>query len=230
MSIGSLGYGLGAGGKVFEQYYRALQTSFGTALSTAFDAPLRRAELYALTNVFVDLNQAIRRVQAESLPGTSSQGLQDWAQRLGVDVFPGDSDALVRASCAGKYKAQGGGTPQNIIDVIETTLGNSLVGIEFTKGADAEPYTYWAGVNPGQEIDLGGDAIGEFSSVRSHILIVLRPLPGQTIEKTQSIVESKLFSVLDTLLPAYATWDYQISNDPYEGFILDESLLDITAL
>ena len=231
--IGSLQYSLGGGGKLWWSYRVAIISCFGDAFTLSGsdnDTSIRDIEVNALTNVFYSLGRQGQRTANEKLPGKAVQTLESWSKRLGVKTYLENSDSNIRSGCAAKYKAQAGPTEQVIIDTIETALGSSVVEILFPDEALAAQYTYWEGINPGVPEDLGTDAVGEWSSLRSHMLVVVSPSNGLSLKEDQQNIETVLTSILESLLPAYSTWDYQISSTPYDGFYLDDSLLDITAL
>lgn len=121
------------------------------------------------------------------------------------------------------------GTVPEIHALIQGTLGANLQEISIADGYEAQENTFWPGVNPGLGADLGGDSDGEWSSARSHFLVSVMPSVGQTVESLQEVMETTLFEALDPIVPAWVTWEYEIS-EGYDGFILDLDLLDITAL
>lgn len=227
--LGSLSYSLGAGSKIDEQYIRAIKASYGTSIDT--DQPVREVEIIALAKMVGDVDQIFRRQQNETVPDTSVIGLVDWAKRLGVKVLPDDSDQDTRNACAAKYRASAGNNLTAIYNALDSLLGEYLIELNIVDGVLAQAETFWAGVNPGNPlIDLGGDAVGQWSSARSHLLIVVSPIPGKSIEQLQQILDTKMFNILDVMLPSWVTWDYQISLTNYHGFDLDDDSLDITSL
>lgn len=224
-SLGSLGYPLGAGYRVREQYYLTLVSSLGDAFTIDSSTPVREIELRAIAAFFADLGENSTRSLNELIPSKAVRTLALWAQRMGVRA---STDAELRAALAAKYKAPNGPTAQNIIDTVQTALGSDIRQILFADGVEAQENTFWAGVNPRGTQDLGTDAVGEYSSLRSHILVVLSE--GHSVDTILRKTEETLRPLLDSLLPGYCTWDYQISNSDYDGFTLDDDSLDLTAL
>ena len=175
------------------------------------------------------LEQAVTRSSARlaynSVPLTSFNKLGYWAEVLNVPQRAQDSKEEIRQRCAAKFMAAVGPTEYNENEAIESLLGNHLVQVWRQTGASlASPpaQTFWPGINPGPAShDLGG---GAWLSERCHLVVEVKQLDGETLSEFLELMNNQLFSLLDTMLPAWATFNWSLNVST--GFLLDISQMD----
>jgi hypothetical protein len=186
------------------------------------------AENFAMARQFGALNRAAEKLEANSLPGTSDEKLENWVKILGVSTRASDQRWQIRQRCEAKFKAAASESlPTDIDAAIRDLLGDSFVEIHRTTGADLDnppPGTRWPSVDPGTDsYSLGG---GAWFSERSFLWIeVVQPI-GLAGSEFSRMMDVDLFELLDLRLPAHMTFNWATS----DGFLVGISQLGFAAL
>lgn len=207
-------------------WFVELQAMRGSAYSTSLGNV--DAENFAMARQFGALNRSAEKFEANSLPGTSDEKLENWVKILGVSTRASDQRWQIRQRCASKFQAAAAeAIPNDIDEAIRELLGDSFVAVHRTIGADLDnppPGTRWPTVAPGVEsYSLGG---GAWFSERSFLWVeVVQPI-GITGSEFSRMMDVDLFELLDLRLPAHMTFNWATS----DGFLVGISQLGFAAL
>lgn len=206
---------------------KELQGMRGSAYTTLPNT-LVHCENLALARLFAWLYFRMpEKVAANSKPGRSDEKLGYWVDVLNISTRPDEPKWSIRKKCAAKYTAAKGPTYQTIRDALIELLGDFFTELHTLYGtlASAPPtITYWPGVNPGPAShDLGG---GAWLSERCHLWVELRMPADSELPRFYQLVNVDMFQLLDTMLPAWATFAWSTS----DGFLLDISRLDFDGM
>lgn len=170
------------------------------------------------------------KMRASAVPERSDERLPYWCNILGIVPRPGEETWSIRQRCALSYKIALGPTNDTVVTAITDLLGDSLVGITFPTD---DPFstvpdgTYFYPTNPGDPtLSLTNAANGTWTSRRSSIRIQVQWLPTMTEIEFFDLVNTQLWQMLDTLLPAWMIWTWY-QDLGHDGFLLDISHLDI---
>jgi hypothetical protein len=173
------------------------------------------------------ISRAAEKLEANSLPGTSDEKLENWATLLDVPFRVNDQRWQVRQKCAAKLRAVPDATAATVDDSVRELLGDSLVAIHRGYGASlsAPPtLTYWPGINPGPAAySLGG---GAWVSERCHYWVEVDMPSVAELINFNRLMNIDYFLLGDIRLPAWATFSWATS----DGFLLDISQLDFDGL
>jgi len=213
-----------------EAILRQFQRDRGTAYT---DQPgtLVDVENVALARFWAAVGpRTAERLRANATPKRSDERLPYWQQVLGVASKPGERKWQTRRKCAVAYRGSQGATNDEVRTALTELLGDVFVDISWSQGADlATPptQTYWPGINPGDSsLSLGG---GAWTSERCHLNVTVQAIPGMPLGEFLTLVEVDMFRLLDSLLPAWATFSW-INTATATGFFLGVSRLNLTAL
>jgi len=114
-------------------------------------------------------------------------------------------------------------------EAVATLLGAHYVKSWRQTGVDLDTpplLTYWPGVNPGPaSYDIGG---GAWLSERAHLVIEVQTVQGESLGDFLELMNTQLFALLDSLLPAWATFNW--ATNMGTCFLLDISQLDFDGL
>jgi hypothetical protein len=205
-------------------WYRELVNMRGSAYSGKTSG-LVHAENLAIARSEQARTRASERYTANMLPGSADEKLPYWVKVLGVVSGPNDDDYLVRARCAAHYRAGVGPTIANEDEAIAALLGPAFVRCWRQEGADLAtppPITYWPVIAPGPaDHSLGG---GCWLSERSHLVIEVVQPASMTTADFLRLMNVDQYRLLDTMLPAWATFNWAIGVTT--GFVLDVDELD----
>jgi hypothetical protein len=206
---------------VTEMMVHSLKAALGDAFTQSDDS-IVGAETLALARALTLVQWQGEKLKNNSLPGTSYDLLLDWAARLGVPFRDTDSIASIRAACAAKYMASAGASQTNINDTLTTLMAGSFIDVTYFYSGNlaiAPDETFWPKTPaPNNHGDLGlGD--GTWSSSRCHILVSVQQASGQSFNDLMYLVNVQMYNLLDTMLPAWASFDFNIG-EYTDGFIL----------
>jgi hypothetical protein len=174
------------------------------------------------------------KLRANATPRRSDEKLDWWRRVLAVPTQPGEPGWRTRQKVAAHYRLTDGPTGDAVRSAVSELLGDAFVGISWDEGASlsAPPDpTYWPGVNPGNDADsLGG---GAWLSTRCHLFVEVIQPSTMSLGAFLTLVNVDLKTLLDRMLPAWATFDWGFSG----GFLVsaDETdpeggLVDFTGL
>lgn len=207
--------------------YRMLQDARGSSYSKETSG-LVHVENQALARAHAARWRDAERLACNANPATAYEKADEWRETLGVRPRAGDTREQLRLRCKARFLAMRGGTRQTIDDAITSLLGTIHVKTWRVFGTDlATPptNTFWPGVNPGLSgNDLGG---GAWYSDRSHLVVEVTRPADVGLSKFLDAVD-QLFELLDTRLPAWATFDW--AQNVEGGFELDIDQLDFAAV
>ena len=205
-------------------WYLEMRSMRGSAYSKE-STGLVHTENLAIARGQQAITRASARLAYNSTPGTSYNKLEYWVNVLRVPERTQDTREQLRQRCAAKFMAAVGPTEQNENDAIESLLGNHLVDIWRQTGADLDnppTQTYWPGINPGPvSHSLGG---GAWLSERSHLVVEVQQLHGESLGEFLELMNVHLFSLLDIMTPAWCTFNW--ATNVATGFLLDISDMD----
>lgn len=242
--LGSFPIRLGGEPTPHEGWTKFFQDALGDAF-TKEQISIVGAETYALAGALQLANQTCEKIITNSKPGTASDALVKWANRLGVTILPDDTEASLRLRCAVKYMSSGGNTEGATLDLIAALLGSAFVTIHFNKGDDPDdissepdgvvwdlgnslaPATYDLFALPRDDNDPMDEGTEVWTSPAASIIVEVTQPDNMSSDDFLKLVNVDLYNLLDGVLPAWATWHWVVGDD---GFILDEDLLDFNGL
>jgi len=170
------------------------------------------------------------KLRANAVPGTSDERLGYWQRFLAVPQKPGEPRWRLRQKLAAHYKAGDGPTIEAINAALTELLGDVFVSATWDEGASlsAPPTpTFWPDVNPGPaQASLGG---GAWLSTRNHLFVLVQIPSGVSLGQFLTLVNVDMQSLLDRILPAWATFDWATSAGFYvatDDATGDGSLID----
>ena len=170
------------------------------------------------------------KFRANCVPGRSDERLAYWEKFLAVPKRLSEPKWRTRQKLAAHYRLTDGPTVHSVQAALEELLGDAFVEMTWAQGSglDNPPAgTYWPGINPGSStLSLGG---GAWTSERCTLLVETVLPPGMSISEFQTLMNVDFFVMLDRLLPAWATFNWFLTDDSGSGFILGESPLGFTA-
>lgn len=210
----------GGGNSIHSAYLDILKQEMGSAY-TKEDRSLVGARNIALARALGQMWMLAQKIPNNAVPKTATDNLLEWAERLGVPVRPTDTEAMIRQACVAKYKLPAGATRENIQSSLSELLRTALLSItEFKSNtlASTTTETFWNAFNPGPP-GLALDSEGAWISNRCHIVVSVQQPNNITFDQLLYLVNVQMAGLLDTLLPAYCTWEWNLG--PYgSGFIL----------
>lgn len=207
--------------------YRDFQGMRGSAYSQA-RGTLVHAENLALSRFWGYFAYRLpEKVRANAVPSRSDERLGYWVQVLGVQSRPDDEKWLLRQRASVAYQVATGPIYDTVQSTLQDLLGENYVTThlqdELPLSTPPTP-TCWPGVDPGTPTySIGG---GAWYSSRSHLVVQVQRLPGQTTDDFLRLVNVDLFTTLDRLLPAWMTFSWTTGT----SFLLDVSQLDFDGL
>ena len=207
--------------------YTDLQGMRGTAYTTK-PGTLVHAENLAIARFLGYFSYRLpEKVRANAVPSRSDERLPYWVSVLGVASRPDDERWLLRQRASVAYQVSTGPIHDTVLTALQDLLGDNFVELrlqdELPLSAPPEP-TCWPGINPGwPTYNIGG---GAWYSRRSHAVVKVQRLPGQSTDDFLRLVNVDMFIMFDCLLPAWVTFDWSTG----EGFYLDISQLDFDGL
>lgn len=202
-------------------YLEILKQQMGSAY-TKENASLVGVRNLAFARALGQLYLLAKKIPNNAIPRTSTDSLLDWANRLGVPVRPEDSESSIRRACIAKYKLPVGATRQNIQDSLSELLRTALLSITEFKSetlSSTSSETFWNYFNPGPP-GLALDSEGAWISNRCHIVVNVQQPNNITFDELLYLVNVQMSGLLDILLPAYCTWDWNLGEQG--GFILGD--------
>ncbi len=143
-------------------------------------------------------------------PAKSDEALPYWSRVLGLSQGPDEDKFKFRDRLAIHFKPSKGATYDNMVSEFSTLLGDAFVSI--TRNHDDEfesppATTYWPVINPGPDTyDIGG---GAWLSERAQVIINVQQPGGMSEGEFHQLVNVSLFRLVDTLLPAWCTAQWQ---------------------
>lgn len=203
--------------------YTDLQGMRGSAYTTE-KRSLVHAENLALARLLGYFSYRLpEKVRANAVPSRSDERLPYWVTVLGEASRPDDEKWLLRQRASVAYRAATGPLYDTVQATLQDLLGDNYVT---THLADELPLstpptpTCWPGIDPGASTySIGG---GAWYSRRSHLVVQVQLLPGQSTDDFLRLVNVDLFTTLDRLLPAWMTFSWTRGT----SFLLDISQLD----
>lgn len=171
------------------------------------------------------------KFRANAVPGRSDERLAYWERFLAVPKRLGEPKWRTRQKLAAHYRLTDGPTVHSVRTALEELLGDAFVDLTWAQGTDlASPpaQTFWPTINPGDSsLSLGG---GAWTSERCTLLVEVTQPAGMSDSEFLTLVNVDLFLMLNRLMPAWATFNWYLTDDSGGGFFLDVSRLDFTAL
>lgn len=205
-------------------WFTELQAMRGSAYSTVPGNV--DAENFAIARQLGAVTRAAEKLEANSLPGTSDEKLENWVKILGVSARPDEQRWQLRQRCEAKYRAAtSSASPDDVDAAVTALLGDSFVAVHRVRGdmLSVSPATYWPVVNPGPaSLSLGG---GAWTSARSYYWVEVKQPTGAGDAAFSRLMNVDLFELLDARLPAHMTFDWATSS----GFLLGVSQLGFAA-
>ena len=209
-------------------WYQELRSMRGSAYSQSMSGLVHTENLAASRSEQARTRTSARLIY-NSLPITSYNRLGQWETILAVPRRLGDTAEITRQKCAAKFKAAIGPSAVNEDEAIATLLGDNFVQVYRQTGVDLDTpplITYWPGVNPGPaSYDLGG---GAWVSERANLVVEVKQIPGESVGDFLELMNTQLFALLDTMLPAWATFGWATNLDTC--FLLDISQMDFDGM
>ncbi len=207
-------------------WYLDLESMLGDGFTTARNGVVHAKKL-ALARHNACIQRTAEAAIANSLPGTSSDCLGQWARCLNVKIHQDDSASDVRQKSSARFASVQGATIESVDESVSSLLGNVFVqNIRQLDHPLSSPPTgtFWIGGTPGPgSYSLGG---GAWFSPRSHLIVrVAKPATGD-LGKFLNLVQVDLFDHLNRLLPAWMTFSWTTGTT----FLLDISRLDFDGL
>lgn len=209
-------------------WYRELQAMRGSGFAQKLGT-LVHAENLALARFFsATCSRIPEKVRANSVPGRSDEKLDYWVEFLNIPTAPDDQKWQKRQRCAAHYRSSKGNIFTEVEAAVSDLLGEAFIELQLITGTDlATPptQTFWPTVNPGPPAyDLGG---GAWLSERCRLVVVVQQPSGVTLDEFLNLMDIQLYTLLDRMLPVWASWEWVVEND---GFLLDLSSLDLEGL
>lgn len=215
------------------QVYRELHAMRGSAY-TQKPHTLVDAENIAIARMFGAVwYRTPEKVRANATPLRCDEKLEYWVEVLGIPQRPGEERWQLRERAAAHYQAANGPTMSNITSSLAALLSDAFVSATHQEGVDlATPpsQTFWPVINPGDaSYSLGR---GAWMSERCHLAVLTIIPSGMSDGEFLHLVNVEMFALLDTLLPAWATWGWAVDSTGSgdAGFYLDISRLDFDGL
>lgn len=213
------------------QVYRELHAMRGSAY-TQKPRTLVDAENLAIARMFGAVwYRTPEKYRANITPLRCDERLGYWVEVLGVPNRLDEQRWQLRDRAAAHYKAVSGPTMSNITAALADLLGEAFVDATHQEGVDlATPptQTFWPVINPGDPaLSLGR---GAWASERCHLAIETIIPPGMSDGDFLHLVNVEMFTLLDSMLPAWATWGWAVNSGGGLGFFLDISRLDFDGL
>lgn len=214
-----------------DQVYRELHAMRGSAYTTK-PRTLVDAENIAIARMFGAVwYRTPEKVRANATPLRCDEKLEYWVEVLGIPERPNEQRWQLRDRAAAHYQAVNGPTMGNITSSLAALLGDAFVQATHQEGVDLDTpptQTFWPGVNPGDSTYSLGR--GAWMSERCHLAIETQIPAGMSDGNFLHLMNIDMFALLDTLLPAWATWGWAVSTNGELGFFLDISRLDFDGL
>jgi hypothetical protein len=198
------------------QWYRELHAVRGSSYTTN-PYTLVDAENIAIARLMSAVfSRTPEKFSANSTPAHADERLDYWINVLGIPSSSKDPKWLLRQRAAAHYKAAKGPTLATVTEAVSNLLGNKLVAIHTFIGDDLDTPptpTFWpAGANDGGAYSIGGHT---WLSRRSHIRIEVIETPDITRSEFLQLMNVQLFKLLDTMLPAWVTWNWSVGSDGF---------------
>lgn len=218
---------LGGGETLESTYLREIQAALGDGFTQSLDGPVG-VENICDARLFASIFKASERMRTQTLPGKSTDALNDWIVRLGI-VLPNDStDQTKRQEAAAKYTALIGPTVENLSNSLNNLLGDKFISVDYTYTGDLEnppEPTYWQD-NPGPtDKDMGGSG-GTWSSQRQ-VFVVSATVADTTDVEAMKALSQSVDKLLDNLAHVCSKWTFNANE--FDGFHLDIDPMDFTA-
>jgi hypothetical protein len=190
----------------------------GSAYATAANTPVGVENMAIARAITFDGYGANQRLANQFLPTkvTAQTGmLQRWERIFGLSPAPTDTEPVRRARLAAKWLTIGtNGGAQPIRDALTMALGPVFVGLVNTSLAQA--LAYWPGGTPSTSMP--------WSSTVAHVLVQVQQ-PATYSSRQFFDAVAGIGPIMDTLLPAWATWDwFEKDSAGNIGFLLDDAM------
>jgi len=213
------------------QWYRELHAMRGSAY-TQKPHTLVDAENVAIARFMSGVfSRTPEKARANATPLRCDEKLEYWVEVMRLPYRTGEQRWQMRDRARAHYRAANGPTIQNVIDALDALLGDALVGVTHPEGVDlATPptHTFWPIINPGAaSFSLGK---GAWLSERCTLAIETDIPVGMSDGDFLHLMNVEMFSLLDTMLPAWASFNWATTSGPGSGFFLDVSRLDFEGL
>jgi hypothetical protein len=210
--------------------YRELRAMRGSAY-TQSTTSLVHVENLAIARMFCGILRAAEKLESNSLPGTASDNLAEWATIEGVASYAGEAAWQLRLRAATRYRITGIPTRTVVEDALRQLMGSAFSSCLWSEGgllSTPPSPTYWPGVNDGPlGLDLGG---GTWMSRRAHLVVYVTRDFALNSQEFDNLVQFQMRDLLRYMLPAHATYDWAAVGDGSDGFYLNISLLSYDAL
>lgn len=189
-----------------------LQGLRGTAYTTT-QGRLVDVENVALARIIAAAGpRTAEKLRANAVPGTSDERLDYWQRFLAVPQKLGEPKWRRRQKLATHYRTGEGPTLEAIETALAELLGDAFVSATWEEGASLSVppvATYWPDVNPGPgQFSLGG---GAWTSTRNHLLVLAQLPTGGSLGEFITLMTVDMPTLLDRMLPAWATFDWATS-------------------
>jgi hypothetical protein len=213
------------------QWYRELHAMRGSAY-TQKPLTLVDAENIAIARMSAAVwSRTPEKIRANATPLRCDEKLEYWVAVLGLPNRLGEQRWQLRDRAAAHYKAVNGPTLQNVIASLDSLLGEALVDVTHQEGVDlATPptQTFWPVINPGDaSYSLGK---GAWMSERCHVYVETAIPSGMSDGDFLHLMNVEMFTLLDSMLPVWATFGWAGTSGSGSGFFLDISRLDFDGL
>lgn len=206
-------------------WFTELQAMRGSAYSTSPGNV--DAENFAIARQLGAISRNAEKLEANSLPGTSDEKLENWVQILGIPIRQTDQRWQIRQRAEAKLRAAtSNGQPTDVDNAVAALLGSSFIAAHRNRGASlsaATPATYWPTINPGPSYySMGG---GAWATDRYFYWVEVQQPGSVTDGDFNRLMNVDFFELLDQRLPAHMTFGWSAG----VGFILGASTSDTTA-
>jgi hypothetical protein len=209
-------------------WYQEIGGMFGSAFSQERSGYVHALKL-AMARMHAAESRDAERFSCNAMPTLAGDMSAAWCETLDIPFSDSVSGAMRRALLATRLAAAQGPSPDAVDAAVSALLGDNLVEVHrFTfNDLDDPPYpTRWPYGTPGAAgSDIGG---GAWYSERCHVFIEVIPPNTNDWAGYRELLDVHLFRLLDTILPAHATFDY--GSYTGGGFIIGVSLIGVDAL
>lgn len=208
-------------------WYNEYTAMLGSAFSQEHSGYIHAIKLAAARLHAAEMRTA-ERFSCNAMPSISNEASPSWCRVFAIPTGSTGDPTLHRTLIGTRLAAAEGPSVGAVDGATSRLLGTNLVALHrYTTNALNDPpeITRWPGGTVGPDsMDLGG---GAWFSQRSHLFVEVTE-PSGDASNYRELLDTHLFSLLDRILPAHATFDWGSTDS--DGFIIGESIIGVDAL